>query len=76
MKKSMSHELFLKKSVHSVARGQTKRKVQMNSEDIPTKYTQPKKYSYTHLFVFLNYLESYLTYMSGIFLTAIQFPVH
>ena len=39
-------------------------------------YTQPKKYSYTHLFAFFNYLDSYLTYMFGIFLKAIQFPVH
>ena len=32
------------------------------------KYTQPKKYSYTLLFVFFNYLDSYLIYMFGIFL--------
>ena len=39
-------------------------------------YTQPKKYSYTHLFVLFYYLDSYLTYMFVIFLKAIQFPVH
>ena len=36
--------------------------------------TQPKKYSYTPLFVSFNYLDSYLTYMFGIFLKTIQFP--
>ena len=35
-----------------------------------------KKYSYTNLFAFINYLESYLTHIYGIFLKAIQFPVH
>ena len=38
-------------------------------------YTQPKKYSYAPLFVFFNYLDSYSTYMFGIFLKTIQFPV-
>ena len=33
--------------------------------------TQPKKYSYTPLFVFFNYLDSYLTYMFGISLKTI-----